>query len=70
MSARLSSLLVAGGVLLAGIHPGPLHAAPVLEASSRKVTLVSASLEPEGTGARVLLRIPGLAAKPGLQVLP
>ncbi|MFZ4512421.1 MAG: type IV pilus secretin PilQ [Geothrix sp.] len=70
MSARLSSLLVAGGVLLTGVHPGVLKAAPAAEASPRKATLVSASLESEGTGARVLLRISGLAAKPGLQVLP
>ena len=70
MSARLSSLLVAGGVLLAGVHPGVLKAAPAAEASPRRATLVSASLESEGTGVRVLLRIPGLAGKPGLQVLP
>ena len=70
MSARLSSLLVAGGVLLTGVHPGVLKAAPAAEASPRKATLVSASLESEGTGVRVLLRIPGLAGKPGLQVLP
>ncbi|MCX6547273.1 MAG: AMIN domain-containing protein, partial [Acidobacteria bacterium] len=70
MSARLSSLLVAGGVLLTVVHPGVLKAAPAAEASPRKATLVSASLESEGTGARVLLRISGLAAKPGLQVLP
>ena len=70
MSARLSSLLVAGGVLLAGINPGVLQATPAAEANSRKVTLVSASLESEGTGAQILLGIPGLTGKPGIQVLP
>ncbi|MDP1832555.1 MAG: type IV pilus secretin PilQ [Geothrix sp.] len=69
MNARLSSLLVAGGVVLAGIHTGSLHASPPLEATPRKATLSSAALESVGTGAKVLLRIPGLATQPGVQVL-
>ena len=70
MNARLSSLLVAGGVVLAGIHPGSLHASPALETAVRKATLMSAALEADRDGARVLLRVAGLIAKPGVQVLP
>jgi type IV pilus secretin PilQ/predicted competence protein len=70
MNARLSSLLVAGGVVLAGIHPGSLHASPALETAARKATLMSAALEADRDGARVLLRVAGLIAKPGVQVLP
>jgi len=69
MNARLSSLLVAGGVVLAGIHTGSLHAAPYMEAVSQKVTLVSTSIESTGTGAKIFLRVPGLVAQPGVQVL-
>jgi type IV pilus assembly protein PilQ len=69
MNARLSSLLVAGGVILAGIHTGSLQAAPSMEAPSRKATLVSTSLEASGTGAKILLRVPGMTAQPGVQVL-
>ncbi len=69
MNARLSSLLVAGGVVLAGIHTGSLQASPNLEAAPQKPTLLSAVLEPTGNGARIILRIPGLAAQPGVQVL-
>ena len=69
MNARLSSLLVAGGVVLAGIHTGSLQASPNLEAAPQKPTLLSAALEANGNGARLILRIPGLAAQPGVQVL-
>nr|WP_306589601.1 type IV pilus secretin family protein [Geothrix sp. 21YS21S-4] len=69
MNARLSSLLVAGGVVLAGIHPGSLHASPAAEMASAKATLVSATLQPTATGARILLGIPGAAVQPGVQVL-
>jgi type IV pilus assembly protein PilQ len=69
MNARLSSLLVAGGVVLAGIHTGSLHASPTLEALARKVTLVSTSIEASGSGAKVLLGIPGLLNQPRVQVL-
>ncbi len=69
MNARLSSLLVAGGVVLAGIHTGSLHASPSLDAVPRGATLLSASLESTGSGAKVFLRIPGLVSKPSVQVL-
>src|SRR5664279_369674 len=69
MNARLSSLLVAGGVVLAGIHPGSLHASPSIDAASRRATLLSTSLESVGNGAKVILRIPGLVTKPSVQVL-
>ena len=69
MNARLSSLLVAGGVVLAGIHPGSLHASPVTETQARKATLISTSLEGEGTGAKLLLHVTGMSAQPGIQVL-
>jgi type IV pilus assembly protein PilQ len=69
MNARLSSLLVAGGVVLAGIHAGSLHASPAAESSPHRATLLSTSLESVGTGAKVFLRIPGLTTPPGVQVL-
>lgn len=68
MNARLSSLLVAGGVVLAGIHTGSLHASPVMEGAA-KATLLSTSLEVDGAGAKLFLRVPGLASQPGVQVL-
>ncbi len=69
MNARLSSLLVAGGVVLAGIHPGSLHASPAAEAQARKATLISTSLEGEGSGAKLFLHVTGMSAQPGIQVL-
>jgi type IV pilus secretin PilQ/predicted competence protein len=69
MNARLSSLLVAGGVVLAGIHPGSLHASPSAEAQARKVILVSTSMEVSGTGVKVFLRVPGMVGHPNVQVL-
>ncbi len=69
MNARLSSLLVAGGVVLAGIHTGSLHAAPATESQARKVTLVSTSLDASGPGAKVFLHVPGLVGQPRVQVL-
>ncbi|MFN7957842.1 MAG: type IV pilus secretin PilQ [Holophagaceae bacterium] len=69
MNARLSSLLVAGGVVLAGIHTGSLHASPVLETAARKAVLVSTSMEADGHGAKLFLRVPGMTAQPGVQVL-
>mgnify|MGYP005805481035 CR=1 FL=1 len=68
MNARLSSLLVAGGVVLAGIHTGSLLASPAAETSIAKATLVSAILESAGPGAKVSLGIPGMSAQPGVQV--
>ncbi|NWJ39885.1 MAG: type IV pilus secretin PilQ [Geothrix sp.] len=69
MNARLSSLLVAGGVVLAGIHTGSLHASPALEAAARKAVLVSTSMEADGPGAKVFLRVTGMTSQPGVQVL-
>ena len=69
MNARLSSLLVAGGVVLAGIHTGSLHASPSVEATARKATLLSTTMEITGTGVKVFLRVPGMATQPGVQVL-
>ena len=69
MNARLSSLLVAGGVVLAGIHTGSLQASPTMEAVAQRVTLLSTSIESTGTGAKIFLRVPGLVAQPGVQVL-
>ncbi|WP_243293398.1 type IV pilus secretin family protein [Geothrix mesophila] len=69
MNARLSSLLVAGGVVLAGIHTGSLHASPTVETAAAKAVLAAATLEPAGAGAKVLLRIPGMAGQPAIQVL-
>ncbi|WP_243314923.1 type IV pilus secretin family protein [Geothrix paludis] len=69
MNARLSSLLVAGGVVLAGIHTGSLHASPTVETTAAKAVLAGATLEPAGAGAKVLLRIPGMAGQPAIQVL-
>jgi type IV pilus assembly protein PilQ len=69
MNARLSSLLVAGGVVLAGIHTGSLLASPTEIATTSKATLATATLEPAGAGAKVSLRIPGMAGQPAIQVL-
>src|SRR5512133_475610 len=69
MNARLSSLLVAGGVVLAGIHTGSLLASPATEIAVAKATLAAATLEPAGMGAKVSLRIPGMAGQPAIQVL-
>ena len=69
MNARLSSLLVAGGVVLAGIQTGSLHAAPFQEALAPKVTLLSTSMESTGSGVKVFLCVPGMVAQPGVQVL-
>ena len=69
MNARLSSLLVAGGVVLAGIHTGSLLASPSAGITASKATLAAATLEPAGAGARVLLRIPGMTGQPVVQVL-
>ena len=73
MNARLSSLLVAGGVVLAGIQAGSLLASPldtsVTPSPAHDPTLQSAILESDGAGAKVSLRIPGFTARPGIQVL-
>ncbi len=76
MKTRLSSLLVAGGVVLAGVQ---IAAAPLPEtlgadpqaSEARPVTLLAATLESQGpAAARVALQVPGYALQPRLQVLP
>jgi hypothetical protein len=63
MNARLSSLLVAGGVVLAGIQAGSLSAAPI-ETDTGPVpvhfaTLQSAALESDGQGPKCPFASPG-----------
>jgi len=76
MKTRLSSLLVAGGVVLAGVQvaAGTLPEALGADAqtpASQAVTLMSATLDAQGPGAaRVVLQLPGYSAQPRLQVLP
>lgn len=68
MNARLSSMLVAGGVVLAAIPSGSLLAAPSeREASASVSTLQGAVLESNGTVLN--LAIPNFSAQPRLQVL-
>ncbi|HEX9081456.1 MAG TPA: AMIN domain-containing protein, partial [Holophagaceae bacterium] len=74
MNARLSSLLIAGGVVLAGIQAGSLLAAPAnlapgVSPMANSASLESAVLTADGEGARILLRAPGYTARPGLQLL-
>ena len=69
MNARLSSLLVAGGVVLAAIPSGSLMAmTSEQDAAIRASTLTSATLE-NGDGNSLNLAIPGFAGKPRLQVI-
>jgi len=66
MNARLSSLLVAGGVVLAGIQSGSLNGAiPETGSSTSAVTLQGAAL----SGGVLKLAIPGFSSVPRLQVL-
>ncbi len=73
MNARLSSLLIAGGVVLAGIHAGSLLAAPAgldaVQSPAQSAFLEAATLTADGSGARILLKAPGFTGRPGLQVL-
>jgi len=69
MNARLSSLLVAGGVVLAGIHPGSLYASPSMGSTVQKAALLGTSLEATDSGATLFLRVPGMAGQPSVQVL-
>ena len=75
MNARLSSLLVAGGVVLAGIQvAGAVRAAaPGTDPVSPSNSLLAASLDSTGASdprcAALSLRIPGFDQKPRLQVL-
>jgi type IV pilus assembly protein PilQ len=71
MNARLSSLLVAGGVVLAAIQPGSLLGAstgtdaPLPVSSLQGVTLDRAA----STSAVLKLAIPGFSGTPKLQIL-
>ncbi|MFZ1614944.1 MAG: hypothetical protein WAT51_12270, partial [Holophaga sp.] len=68
MNARLSSLLVAGGVVLAAIPSGSLMATTAeQDASIRASTLKSAALE-NGDANVLNFAIPGFVGKPRLQV--
>jgi type IV pilus assembly protein PilQ len=75
MNARLSSLLVAGGVVLAGIQVAGAAraAAPGADPTHQPATLIAASLDPAGVSdprcACLSLHIPGFDQKPRLQVL-
>ena len=66
MNARLSSLLVAGGVVLAGIQSGSLNGA--LPETVSVATLEAAAIQPGGAQV-VKLAIPGFTGVPRLQVL-
>ena len=69
MNARLSSLLVAGGVVLAAIPCGSLMATtPEREASIPASTLQGAALE-TGGGTVLNLAIPNFVGQPRMQVL-
>ena len=70
MNARLSSLLVAGGVVLAGIQSGSLLAAiPDAGSPTTNATLQGAAYLPAASGAVLRLSIPGFSGVPRLQVL-
>ncbi len=71
MSARLSSLLVAGGVVLIGIQSGsPGTAATAAESTLQVAVLQGATLETgSGSEAIIHLNIPAFAGTPRLQVL-
>jgi len=69
MNARLSSLLVAGGVVLAGIQSGSLNGAlPDAGTPASIATLLGASMQP-GSNQVLKLSIPGFSGVPRLQVL-
>ena len=69
MNARLSSLLVAGAVVLAGVQSGSLHAA-ALEAiaTSPDLTLAGGVFRSAPDGDVLRLAIPGFQGSPHVQV--
>ncbi len=71
MNARLSSLLVAGGVLVAGIPSAPLAAyALAAEGNPSTAALQGAALtSPDAQTASLKLGLPGYTGTPRLQVL-
>jgi type IV pilus assembly protein PilQ len=73
MSARLSSILVAGGVVLVGIQPGFMSAAtPVSVSTTVKPSVLQGATLSQGNGSEVILNldIPAFAGIPKLQILP
>ena len=72
MNARLCSLLVAGGVVLAGLQSGSLHGAALDAVSPSPISILksAAFLPAPGEGARLQLGIAGYQGVPRLQVLP
>jgi len=71
MNARLCSLLVAGGVVLAGIQ-GSLHGAALDAVVPSPISILkgAAFLPAPGEGVLLQLAIPGYQGSPRLQVLP
>jgi len=69
MNARLSSLLVAGGVVLAGIQSGSLNGALPDAGSSTSISTLEAATLQLGETQVLKLVIPGFAGVPRLQVL-
>jgi type IV pilus assembly protein PilQ len=71
MSARLSSLLVAGGVVFLGVQPGfPSVAAPASESSLRAAPLQGATLDSGSTtGTIIHFDLPEFAGSTKVQVL-
>jgi len=71
MNARLSSLLVAGGVVLVGIQSGSLHSAALDSVTAASATLQGGAFRPVSGGGDLLqLSIPGYQGVPRVQVLP
>ena len=71
MNARLSSLLVAGGVVLAGVQSGSLHSAALDAVSPSPVATLQggAFLSAPDASAVLKLAIPGYTGVPRVQVL-
>lgn len=71
MNARLSSLLVAGGVIVAGVPSAPLSAyALAAEGATSVAALQGASLaSADASSASIKLDLPGYSGTPRLQVL-
>lgn len=72
MSARMMSLLVAGGVAFSGLPYGGISlSAATMGTPDARLMLQGATLEESGaTGTKILLNVPGLVHDPRVQVLP
>lgn len=72
MSARMMSLLVAGGVAFSGLPYGSTFlSAATIGTLDARLMLQGAALEESGAaGTRILLNVPGLTHDPRVQVLP